>query len=332
MGFQFQYQQFVWLFGGIVLLLLLFAGLQHWKKRSIKAMGEPRLVRSLMHNFSRSRYLLKFILVLLAFGVGVVAVMNLRKPGGPDGVNRKGIDIIFALDVSKSMLASDLAPSRLERAKQLIYRLMKEMPNDRIGLILFAGKAYLQMPLTHDHGSAQMFVASANPNAVAAQGTVIGDALKLSYEAFETSETRYKAVILLSDGEDHDPSALTQAADLATHGLMVNTVGIGSAQGAHITDAATGDVKKDEMGNPVITKLNEKELSDIARVTNGIYVQLQSSEQAAKQIQAQLAQIEQKVTGDISLMSFQTYFWWFAGAMLLLLIIELFIPETKKRA
>jgi Ca-activated chloride channel family protein len=332
LGFQFQYQQFIWLFGGIVLLLLLFIGLQRWKKRKIKAMGEPRLVRSLLHNFSKTRYLVKFILVILAFAVGVVAVMNLRKPGGPDGVNRKGIDIIFALDVSKSMLASDLAPSRLERAKQLIYRLMKEMPNDRIGLILFAGKAYLQMPLTHDHASAQMFVASANPNAVAAQGTVIGDALKLSYEAFESSETRYKAVILLSDGEDHDPNALMQATDLATHGLMVNTVGIGSPQGAHITDAATNDIKKDEMGNPVITKLNEKELADIARITNGIYVQLQSSDQAAKQIQAQLAQIEQKVTGDISLMSFQTYFWWFAGAMLLLLIGDLFIPETKRRA
>ncbi len=332
MGFQFQYPQLVWLFLGILLLLVVFTGLQRWKKRSIKKMGEPALVRSLLHNFSQTRYIIKFVLILLAFAIGVTAVMNLRKPGGPDGVNRKGIDVIFALDVSKSMLANDLAPSRLERAKQLIYRLMKEMPNDRIGLILFAGKAYLQMPLTHDHASAQMFVASASPGAVPAQGTVIGDALKLSYEAFEASETRYKAVILLSDGEDHDPTALTQATDLATHGLMVNTVGIGSAQGAHITDATTGDIKKDEMGNPVITKLNEKELSDIARITNGIYVQLQSSDQAAKQIQAQLAQIEQKVAGDISLMSFQTYFWWFAGAMLLLLIGEIFIPERKKRA
>ena len=195
--------------------------------------------------------------------------MNPRKPGETNKTNRKGIDIAIALDVSKSMLAADLAPNRLERAKQFIGKLMNEMPNDRIALVLFAGKAYLQMPLTVDHGAAQMFVSSASPDAVPQQGTVISDALKMSANVFNNAEKRFKAVILISDGEDHDEDAVKTAKELAEQGVMINTVGIGSPEGANIIDPATGEKKKDEAGNTVISKLNEEELKQIAKQPTG---------------------------------------------------------------
>jgi Ca-activated chloride channel family protein len=253
--------------------------------------------------------------------------MNPRKPGASDNKNRKGIDIAIALDVSKSMLATDIAPDRLERAKQFIGKLINEMPDDRIALVLFAGKAYLQMPLTIDHNAAQMFVSSATPDAVPQQGTVISDALKMSAAVFNSQDKKFKAVIVISDGEDHDEDAVTTAKSLAQQGVMINTVGIGSPGGAEIIDPSTGQPKKDEAGNTVISKLNEEELKQIAKATNGIYIRLQSSDEAVSILKGQLSQIDRKAFGDESIMNFKNYFLWFAAAMLILLLIEPFIPE-----
>jgi len=309
---------------------VLFTWLLLWKKRVRRKIGDPELVKGLTAAYSRRKFFVKFILVLLAFATGVVTVMNLRKPGGPDGVTRKGIDVVIALDVSRSMLATDLAPNRLERARQFISRLLTKIPDDRIGLVVFAGKAYLQMPLTGDHNAAQLFVSSASPDGIPLQGTVISDALKMSNTAFGASESTYKAVVLITDGEDHDEAALSTAKELASYGMMINTVGIGSAEGAYVPDPDTGEPKRDETGNPVLSKLNEAELKEIAGLTNGVYVRLENSEEAVNTITQQLGQIETKVTGDVSRMNYTTYYWCFAGAMLLLLLIESFIPETKK--
>ncbi|HKZ67299.1 MAG TPA: VWA domain-containing protein, partial [Chitinophagaceae bacterium] len=248
-----------------------------------------------------------------------------------EGISRKGIDVVIALDVSKSMLATDLAPNRLERAKQLILKLMNTMPNDRIGLVLFAGKAYLQMPLTTDHRAASMFVSSAGPDAVPQQGTVISEALRRSANAFNAAERRFKTVILISDGEDHDVEAVNTAKELSEQGMMINTIGVGSPDGSYIPDPATGQNKIDPAtGARVISKLNEDVLKQIATSTNGIYIHLQESDEAIRQLQQQLSQIEVKAFGDVSLMNFKAYYWWFAGAMLILLLAEYFIPEKKK--
>jgi Ca-activated chloride channel family protein len=326
----FQYTQLVWLFAGLLVFLVLFILLLRWKRKIIKKIGDKQLVKALIATYSARLFTLKFGMLSIAFALGVVAVMNLRKPGDSDGINRKGIDVVIALDVSKSMLATDLAPDRMERAKQLIGKLMAAMPNDRIGLVLFAGQAYLQMPLTTDHGAAAMFVSSAGPDAVPQQGTVISEALKRSAGAFNAAERRFKAVILISDGEDHDPEAIKTAKELAEQGMMINTVGVGSPEGALIPDVANGGNKKDEFGNDVISKLNEDELKQVAESTNGIYVRLQDSDAAVKELLQQLSQIETRAYGDVSLTNYKTYYWWFAGGMLLLLLLEFFIPETKK--
>jgi len=331
LGFQFFHKEFIWLFGAIIFFSILFILLIRWKSKVMKRVGDRNLVKALIGRYSSTLFTLKFGMLSIAFAAGVVMVMDLRKPGGTEGINRKGIDVVVALDVSKSMLATDLSPNRLERAKQLIGKLMNTMPNDRIGLVLFAGKAYLQMPLTTDHGAARMFVSSASPDAVPQQGTVISEALRRSANAFNAAERRFKAVILISDGEDHDAEAVNTAKELSEQGMMINTIGVGSPDGAYIPDPATGQNKIDPAtGATVISKLNEDVLKQIAASTNGIYIRLQESDEAVRQLQQQLSQIEAKAFGDVSLMNFKAYYWWFAGAMLILLIAEYFIPETKK--
>ena len=287
-------------------------------------------MKLLINNFSSRRYAVKFIFLLVALALGIIAVMNPRKPGTTDNSNRKGIDVAIALDVSKSMLAADLPPNRLERAKQFIGKLMNELPDDRIALVLFAGKAYLQMPLTADHGAASMFVSTASPDAVPQQGTVISDALNMSAKVFNSTERRFKAVVLISDGEDHNEDAVQTAKDLAEQGVMINTVGIGSSEGSAITDPATGELKKDATGTTVISKLNEESLKGIAKETNGIYIRLESSDAAVTLLKQQLSQIESKAFSDVSQMNFNTYYIWFAAAMFILLLAENFISEKKK--
>jgi Ca-activated chloride channel family protein len=330
LGIQFEHKQFIILFSGLGLLVLLFFALLQWKKNTARKIGDEKLVGQLTRNFSSILFILKFFLLLVAFALGVVAAMNPRKPGEAEAINRQGIDIAIALDVSKSMLASDLAPNRLERAKQFITKLMDQMPNDRIALVLFAGKAYLQMPMTADHGAARLFVTSATPDAVPQQGTIISDALERSVAAFNIADKKFKTVILISDGEDHDEEAVATAKKLAEQGVMINTVGIGSPEGSTIIDPATNDTKKDDAGNPVISKLNEEVLKEIALETNGVYIRLQGSDAAVAELSKKLSTIDPSAYTDISQVNFITYYAWIAGLMFVLLMVEIFIPEKRK--
>jgi Ca-activated chloride channel homolog len=329
--FNFQYQYFIWLFVAIPFFILLFLALLQWKKKVKKKMGDARLINALTAGFAPGLFLTRFIVLSVGFAVGIIAAMNPRKPGGADNVTRKGIDVVIAIDVSKSMLATDLSPNRLERARQFVSKLMAAMPNDRIGLVFFAGSAYLQMPLTSDHGAAQLFVASASPDAVPQQGTVISDALDMSVNAFNPKEKRFKAIVLISDGEEHDGQAIAKAAEFADMGVMINTVGVGSPEGATLIEPTTGQPKLDELGNPVVSKLNEETLKQISEATNGVYVRLQGSDEAVETIQKQLSQIESKAFTDVSLLNYKTFFMWFAGAMFVLLMAENFIPERKQK-
>ena len=331
LNFQFQYKEFLLLFSALLVFSILFFFLLRWKKRTIKKIGDYTLVQQLIKNFSPRLFAGKFVLFSLAFALGIIAVANLRRPGSAENISRKGIDVVIALDVSKSMLATDLSPSRLERAKQMILKLMDRMPNDRIALVLFAGKAYMQMPLTIDHGAAAIFVSSATPDAIPAQGTVFSEGLQMSARAFNTKEGRFKSVILISDGEDHDEEALKTAESISQQGIMVCTVGIGSPEGSQIPDNATNDYKRDAMGNIVISKLNEDELKQIAEKTNGIYVHFDSTDQTINDLMQQLSQVEKKTFTDVSLLNYTTYYMWFAGLMFLLLILEFLLPERKRK-
>lgn len=325
----FQHTDYLIALAVIPLLLLLFFLVLNWKRQTIKKIGDPRLVAEIIRNHSPRKFALKFVLILAAFTMGVLALANPRSPEGAEQVTRNGIDVMIALDVSKSMLARDIKPNRLERAKQALSRLIDKLSNDRVGIVVFAGRAYLQMPLTGDHGAAKMFLSSASTDMVPTQGTVISEALKMCNTAFNTKEKKYKAVILISDGEDHDEGALKTARQMTEEGTVINTIGIGSPQGSTIIDELTNKEKRDVNGNTVITRLNEDELKAIAENGNGSYQLFTNTDEVVNKLEKQLAGMGKRNIMDGSLINYKYYFPYFLMAALLLLVSELFLSERR---
>ena len=329
MNLGFQHTDYLIALAAIPLLLILYFFVLNWKKNTIKKIGDENLVAEMIKNHSPLKFALKFVLILVAFAAGVFAVANLRSPKGMEQVNRNGIDVMIALDVSKSMLAQDVKPNRLERAKQALGKLIDKLSNDRVGIVVFAGRAYLQMPLTGDHGAAKMYLSSASTDIVPTQGTVISDALKMCYTSFNTKEKKYKAVILISDGEDHDEGALKITKQMTEDGIVINTVGIGSPQGSTIIDELTNQEKKDVNGNIVITRLNEEELKSIAEKGNGSYQRFTNTDELVTQLDAQLSSMDQRTVTENSLVNYKYFFPYFLMLALFLMIAELFISERK---
>jgi Ca-activated chloride channel homolog len=328
---QFQYPQAFWLLTLIPFTLFLFLMYISWKRKARKRIGDTQLVKELSANHSSAKTVIKFLLITIAFACGCVALANPRVPDKNSGEARKGIDVVIALDVSNSMKATDIAPDRLSRAKQFISHVIDNLQDDRVGLVVFAGYGYAQMPLTFDYEAARLYVSSADPSNISAQGTSIADAFDKANILFGKENERFKSIILITDGETHDENAMEKLKDLAAKGVMVNTVGIGSPEGSTIKDTA-GNVKMDASGQPVISKLNEQILEQIAQATNGVYVHLQNTDVAVKQVMNQYAQIDKKALGDTSLYTYETYYTWLAVPMLLLLIAETFLPDRKKLA
>ena len=328
--YRFQHIEFLLVLIAIPLMVIFYFLLIRWKKKAMKKIGDPPLVKQLIQGFSSKLFGVKFILVLLGFTLCGFAVADLVKPEGTQKINRKGIDVMIALDVSNSMLAEDIKPNRLERAKQLVSKIIDKLADDKVGIVVFAGRAYLQMPLTTDNSAAKMYLSSASTENVPTQGTVINQALKMSYAAFNAKEKKYRSIILISDGEDHDEEAIKVTKRLAEQGIMVNTIGIGSPQGAPIMDKETKEYKKDENGNTVITKLNEEELKSIAQNGNGLYQLFTNTDEVADNIHKKLKTIGQTTLTGSSFGVFKNYFWYFLLGAFIILLIENFVPEKIK--
>lgn len=327
--FRFEHIYLLAILAFLPVLLIFYLAVLKWKAKTAAKMGDAALIQVLTRNFSPRRYFWKFFIAVLALAFLVIAAANPQTRGEGGKVNRKGLDLMILMDVSKSMLAQDIKPNRLERSKQLVSLLIDQLAENRIGLVWFAGRAYLQMPLTTDVSAAKIYLQNAGPEAVPTQGTVIGEALKMAGNAFNSKEKKFKAVILISDGEDHDPEALKIVKDLVASGVMINTVGVGSPEGATIYDPATRDTKRDAAGNTVITKLNEEQLRALAQTGNGTYVYLQDPSAAVRTIQAQLATIEQKELTDDAFVQYNTWYFYVLAIVLVLLLAELFLPERK---
>lgn len=327
--FRFEHTHWFILLALIPVLGFLYTLVLKWKKDRAAKIGDPALVGLLTKNYSPPRFALKAALAMVAIALMVIAAANPQTRGKSGAVKRKGLDLMILLDVSKSMLAQDVKPNRLEKSRQLVSLLIDQLADNRIGLVWFAGRAYLQMPLTTDASAAKMYLQNAGPEAVPTQGTVIGEALKMAGNAFSSQEKKYKAVILISDGEDHDPEALKAVKDLAASGVMINTVGVGSPEGATIFDPTTQETKKDANGNPVISKLNEQQLRDLAQTGRGTYVYLQDPGAAVKTLSAQLATIEQKELEDDAYVQYDTYYFYILILVLVVLLVEFLIPERK---
>ena len=327
----FQYIEYLIALAALPIIVLFYFLVVKWKRNAAKKIGDPELVKEITAQYSSGKFFAKFILFSVAFALCAFAVAGLIKPDGTQKISRKGSDIMIALDVSKSMLAQDIKPNRLERAKQMISKIIDNSPDDKIGLVIFAGRAYLQMPLTLDHAAAKMYLNSASPDDVPTQGTVISQALKMSYAAFNPKEKTYKSVLLISDGEDHDDEAIKVAKQLAEQGIMINTIGIGSVLGAPIMDEETGQYKIDSKGQTVISKLNEQELRDIAVTGQGIFQLYSTTEEVVKNLKNKLGSIGQETTlSDSAYASFKQYFQYFLGAAFILLLLEFFTSEKRK--
>ena len=311
-------------------LVIIFVFVLRWTRKVKKALGDEHLINRLTNNYSARLYKIKFITVVVTIILCILAAANLRKPLSGSKEPTAGIDVMVALDVSKSMLSGDIKPSRLERAKQLVSILIDKLENNRLGLIIFAGRAYLQMPLTPDLTEAKMFLSNASTDAVPMQGTNISEALQLCNNSLNTKEKKHKAVLLISDGEDHDPDADKTAQQLSDDGVVVYTIGIGTAEGSPIIEPGAGTYKTDINGKTVISKLNEGELKNIALRTEGNYYHMENALATATKVANALDNMEKKLIesgGEKEYLSFSPFL---IALAVLFLIIEIFTPETIK--
>jgi len=327
---RFEHIESLWLLLLIPLITLLFVFYLRWRQGKLRKLGDPALVRQLLAGRIAGRSTSRFVLLAAALLLAILGLANLQQGAQTEKAQRKGIDVFFALDVSKSMLARDIQPDRLTRAKQLINRMMDKMTNDRVGLVVFAGKAYLQVPLTIDYSAAKMLLGTVTPDLIPTQGTVLGDAIHLANKSFSQKEKKYKALVLISDGEDHDEQALDAAKKAAEQGAIIYTVGVGSPEGTTILDPATGEPKLDEHGQPVVTKLNEAELRSLAQATGGTYTLLSNTNRAADELVSAIGEMEGKNYGSVLFTDYNSYFQYFIAAALLLLIAEWLLPAAAR--
>jgi len=303
------------------------------KKRALKRLGESQLVSRLLPELSGIRTGLKFFLFLI--GVSSVIIILARPQFGSklEEVKKQGIEVIIALDVSNSMLAQDIQPDRLTRAKQALTRLIDNLDNDKIGLIVFAGDAYTQIPVTTDYISAKMFLSAINPDMVPKQGTAIGAAINLGIRSFTPGEGKSKAMIIITDGENHEDDPVATASEAASAGIVIHTIGIGSPEGVPVpvTRGGKRDYLKDKDGNTVITKLNEDILKKIAIAAEGNYVRATSSNIGLDEIYNEIKKMKTQELESTMYTEYNDQFQIFAVIALFLLLVDFIIMERKNR-
>ncbi len=330
--FQFENPEVLYALLLIPLFILLFLMSSRWRKKAVERFGDHELVSRLIPDFSMRRHATKFLLYILAFAFTVIGLANPQIGSKTEKITRRGIDVIIALDISKSMLAEDLQPNRLERAKQLVSNMISTMNDDRVGVIVFAGHAYLQMPLTYDYGAAKQFLSVISPDMVPTQGTALSDAIELARSSFEQEQKKHKAIILISDGEDHEKGALAQAEAAVSEGAVIYTLGVGSAEGAPIPIYQNGRKaghKQSSSGELVVTKLNEKMMVDLARAGRGEYFSIRGAPTETATVIDALNKIEKRDYEDRSFTDYEDQFQYFIGIALLLVLIEMLISERS---
>ena len=329
--FRFAHPEFLYLFLILQALVLFYIYALIWKRRAIKRYGNPSLLKALMPDRSPKRQHLKFGFLLAAIAMLIVVVAGPQFGSKLETVKRQGIEIMVCLDVSNSMLAEDVVPNRLEKAKQMLGKLTDGFTNDKVGLIVFAGDAFTQLPITSDYISAKMFLSSINPSMVSTQGTAIGAAINLAVRSFTPSETSDKAIILITDGENHEDDAAGAAKAAAEKGIHVNIVGMGDPKGAPIPIPGSNNYMKDKEGNVVITKLSEQMCQEIAASGDGMYVRADNSNAALKALQKEIDKMNKSELDSKVYSEYVEQFQVIAWIALVLLIVEYLILDRKNR-
>ncbi|MER3375661.1 MAG: VWA domain-containing protein [Allomuricauda sp.] len=330
---QFDEKIYFYLLGIIPVMVLAFFFLQIWKKRTQRQFADTNLLKRLAPDRSSFKSTLKLIFLLAGLSFLILGLVNPKIGTKLETVKREGVDIVFAVDVSKSMLAEDIAPNRLEKAKRLVSEIINQLASDRIGIIAYAGQAYPQLPITTDYGAAKMFLQSMNTDMLSSQGTAIDAAIDLASTYYDDTEQTNRVLFIVSDGEDHSEDNTVSAVDNATqNGIRVFTIGVGKAKGAPIPIKRNGVVeslKKDNQGEVVITKLNEAILSEVAERGNGEYIDGSNTEEAVEHIKELLNQMDKTEFEAKQFAEYKDQFQWFLAAGFLFLFLDIFLLDRK---
>jgi Ca-activated chloride channel family protein len=330
----FRFANEIWLYALLVIpvLLLAFWLNARWRKNVLQQLGDANVLENLIPNFSKALPRWKRFLFTLAVAFVLVGIANPQIGTKYEEVKREGFELMICLDVSNSMLAEDLTPNRLERAKQAISRLIDRLKNDKIGVIVFAGEAYIQLPLTVDHSAAKLFLRSIDTDIVPTQGTAIGKSIELAMSSFSAKSKANRSIIVITDGENHEDDALELAAEASKQGIKVHTIGIGSTDGTPIPVYQRGQMtgyRKDRDGNTVVTKLNETMLQQIAASGDGVYVRANNSRTGLNALMDELEGMHREEFDSKMFTSYEDRFQYFIAVALVLLLIEVLLPSRK---
>ena len=320
---------------GVPILILGIIFYNRWKKKSLSLFGDRELLKELMHSHSKWRTQIKNIFTVLVFTLLIIGIANPQIGTKMEEVKREGVDLIIAIDLSNSMLAEDIKPNRLEKAKLAISKLIDKLEGDRIGLIVFAGEAYVQLPITTDYSAAKLFLSTINTNIVPTQGTEIAKAIDLGVQSFDMKNVQNKAIIIITDGENHDEKAIESSQQAQELGIFVHTLGMGLSKGGPIPiyNKYGNQIgyRKDKEGNVVVSKLNENILQEIANSGKGIYVRANNSKAGLATLFAEINKMEKKEIGTMIFTEYKDRFQLFIGFALLLLLTDLILLNRKNK-
>ena len=320
-------QQYLFLLLLVPLMPLLYALVRWLRKRRLSRIGDPALVNQLIPSWSGAKGWVRLVLFDLAFAFFVVGLARPQIGAKLQERETRGAEIMICLDVSNSMLARDYSPNRLERAKLAISRITDKLQDDRIGLIIFAGSSFVQLPITNDYVSAKMFLSSINPESVPVQGTAIGDAILTAARSFSAQSEKSRAIIVITDGENHEDDPVEAAKQAAEMGIKVYTIGVGSLRGEPIP--IDGDLLKDKDGNIVVTHLDESTLQKVAEVGNGAYVHAGNEEFGLNPIINDINKLEEETFNSVVFEEYDEQYMYFFAVALVLLVLELLIGERR---
>lgn len=331
--FKFEVPEHLYAFIAIPVLIAFFVAMWYARKRAIERFGNSSLMEQLMPQMSRYKHTIKFVLLMLGLALLIIGWANPQWGAKREKVKRKSVDLFIALDISESMLAEDIGPNRLDRAKRFSQRLINELKGDRIGVIIFAGNAYLQMPLTTDYAAANLFLRSANTSMAPTQGTAIDEAITMAEQSFEEDNKQHKALIVISDGENHSEEAVARAKEARENGLLIFTVGVGTERGGLIPITMSGfrDNKRDKNGQPIRTSLNEPMLQELAEIGDGAYFNIADGDGVITALRQQIDKIEKREFEARSFTEYESYFQYFIALALLFILSEFFLSYRKSK-
>ena len=329
---KFEHIEFLYGMGSVPLFFVVYYFYRRWRRKKIKQIGDPNLVNSLIGNYSGSKPFLKLILLMLAYSSLLVALANPQIGTKLEEVKRKGVELVIALDVSNSMLAEDIKPNRLDRAKQEISKLIDKLENDKIGLIVFAGKSFIQLPLTSDFSAAKLMLSTVNTDIISTQGTAIGAAIETAKNMYSEDNTKSKVLLIISDGENHEDDAIGAARQASEQNIIIHCVGMGSIGGAPIPIYQNNRIVgflKDNQNNTVMTKLVPEVLQQVAIAANGDFYTSDDMDLIA--ILEKISKMDQIEFGAKQFTNYESRFQYFIGLALIFLMLELLISERKIR-